>query len=111
MCFRMKRPATSRVGRPGWPGSRLAHRAEATIEKAPIDLTRQAHQRMPHVDDLIERRPQQVLLAIVSRSSHLTPPSTPATGAQGNRITNREKSESQNARKRASMPAFLQNRL
>jgi len=61
----------------GLAGSRLAHRAEATIEKAPIDLTRQAHQRMPHVDDLIERRPQQVLLAIVSRSSHLTPPRPP----------------------------------
>ena len=38
--------------------SRRAHRGKALIEKAPIDRPRQPRQRMPEVDDLVERRPQ-----------------------------------------------------
>jgi hypothetical protein len=41
----------------GLARSRLANRAEATIEEAPIDLLRQPRQRMAQVDDLIQRRP------------------------------------------------------
>jgi hypothetical protein len=49
---------------------------------------------MAHVDDLIERRPQQVLLTVVSRSSHARPNAV----HRDEGITNRQKSESQNAR-------------
>jgi len=54
-------------------GARHAHRAEAAIEKVPVDLARQPHQRMAHVDDLIEGRAQQVFLTLVSRSTHRFP--------------------------------------
>lgn len=37
--------------------------AEAALEKTPVDLPRQPHQRMPHVDDLVEPRPEHVPLA------------------------------------------------
>ncbi len=85
----------------------LADRAEASIEKAPVDLARQPHQRVAQVNDLIERRSEQILLAVVSRSAHASPNAD--LGRQ--RITNREKPESQNARKRGTRPAFLQNPL
>jgi hypothetical protein len=55
---------------PGLAWTRLAHRAEAPVEEAPIDLPSQPHQRMAHVDDLIERRTQQILLAIIPWSGH-----------------------------------------
>jgi hypothetical protein len=50
--------------------ARQAHRAEPAIEKVPVDLARQQHQRMLQVDDLIQRRLQQVLLALIPWSSH-----------------------------------------
>ena len=76
--------------------------------KAPVDLLRQPHQRMLHVDDLIERRPQQVLLTIVPRCDIvLLRPRKSA--ARESRI--RRKPESQIARKRDQTAAFLQNQL
>ena len=45
-----------RQGRLARPG--VIYRAEAPAEKSPIDLLRQPHQRVPHVDDLIQRRPE-----------------------------------------------------
>jgi hypothetical protein len=35
-----------------------AHAGKAPIEKPPIDLARQPHQRMAQIDDLFQRRPQ-----------------------------------------------------
>jgi len=57
----------------GLTRARLAHRAKAPVEKLPVDPFGQPHQRMTHVDDLIERRTKQVLLAIVARSCHRAP--------------------------------------
>jgi hypothetical protein len=51
-------------------GAGQAHRTEPVVEKLPVDLARQKHQRMLQIDDLIQRRLQQVLLALVPRSSH-----------------------------------------
>ena len=51
-------------------GACRAHRREPAIEKLPVDLLRQQHQRVLQVDDLIELRPQQIGLPIVTRSCH-----------------------------------------
>ncbi len=59
MCFKMNRPATSRVGKPGCPDPAW-QRTEALIQDVPFDQCCQPHQRMTHVDDLIERLKQQV---------------------------------------------------
>src|SRR5215471_12939746 len=56
------------------PGSHPTHRAEASRQKVPIDLPRQPHQRMAKVDDLLEKRVKQVVLAIVARLAHRFPP-------------------------------------
>ena len=88
---------------PGLSCSRLARRAEAPVEKAPVDLARQPHQRMAHVDDRLQRGQQQVLLTLVSRLRHASLLRKPPQ----NRITNRSKSESQIARKPRAKPAFL----
>ena len=62
VCFKISSPATSRVGDGGRPIARCAHARKAPAEKPPIDLTRQPHQRMTEVDDVLQRRPQQVPL-------------------------------------------------
>src|ERR1700757_4380812 len=49
---------------------RLAHCGKALLQELPVDLTRQAHQRLAHVDDLIQRRPEQILLSLVARLRH-----------------------------------------
>ena len=55
------------------PRTGLAHRTKAVIQKLPVDQRRQPHQRMAHVDDLIEGRKQQVFLAIIPRFAHRLP--------------------------------------
>src|SRR5207248_7739236 len=104
MCFKMNSPATSRVGNGGWPGPEvhtLANRP--AVEKLPIDLARQPHQRMSKIDDVLERRSQQILLTIVSRLRHRAPN---ADDPPRNR-TKRRKPESQFARNPALNPRFL----
>ena len=76
-------------------GAGRAHRAEPAVQKVPVDPIPQQHQRMLQIDDLIQRRLQQVLLALVPRSSHRALPIS-RTHDQG--ITNHRKSESQIAR-------------
>ena len=68
----MNSPATSRVGNGGWPGPEV-HTLAPAVEKLPIDLARQPHQRMSKIDDVLERRPQQILLTIVPRLRHRAP--------------------------------------
>ena len=87
-----------RLPRPG-----LAHRAKAAIQEGPVDQRRQPHQRVAHVDDLIEGRKQQVFLPIIPRLAHRLP-QCPTTRRQG--ITNRSKAKSQNAGKRGPTPRF-----
>jgi hypothetical protein len=49
MCLRMKSPATSRVGKWRPARARRAHAGKPTVEKVPINLARQPHQRMAKV--------------------------------------------------------------
>jgi hypothetical protein len=91
----MNSPATSRVGNGGCPGP-----TRHTELKRP----RQPHQRMAKVDDLLERRAKQVVLAIVARLAHRSP-STANLAVEG--ITDRPNRESQTARKLACTPGFL----
>jgi hypothetical protein len=53
--------------------SRRVDLAEAPVEETPVDLPRQAHQRVAHVDDRFQGRPEQVRLPIVARFRHLDP--------------------------------------
>src|SRR6516164_723886 len=86
------------------PGSHPTHRAEASRQKVPIDLPRQPHQRMAKVDDLLEKRAKQVVLAIVAWLAHRSPP-TANLAVEG--ITDHPNRESQTARKPACTPGFL----
>jgi hypothetical protein len=56
------------------PGSHATHRAETSRQKIPIDLSRQPHQRMAKIDDLVQRRAKQVVLTIVARLAHRSLP-------------------------------------
>src|SRR5262249_8518072 len=86
------------------PGSHPTHRAEASRQKVPIDLPRQPHQRMAKVDDLLEKRAKQGVLAIVARLAHRSPP-TANLAVEG--ITDHPNRESQTAKKPACTPGFL----
>src|SRR6516164_6974806 len=59
---------------------------------------------MAKVDDLLERRAKQVVLAIVARLAHRSP-STANLAVEG--ITDRPNRESQTARKPACTPGFV----
>jgi hypothetical protein len=48
--------------------------AEAPVEETPVDLPGQPHQRMAHVDDRLQGRPEKVRLPIVARFRHLDLP-------------------------------------
>jgi hypothetical protein len=54
--------------------SRRVDFTEAPVEETPVDLPRQPHQRMAHVDDRFQGRPEQIRLPIVARLRHLDPP-------------------------------------
>ena len=84
---------------PGLARSGRVHRAEALVEKTPIDLRRQPHQRVTHVDNLIEGRLEQVLLAIIPRSCHAFPNADAAL-----RESRTRKIETANCRKLAALP-------
>src|SRR6185437_15609245 len=47
-------------------GAVMIGRAERRLEEAPIHLAGQRHQRMAHVDDLIEPRAQKIALTCVT---------------------------------------------
>src|SRR5438105_6080809 len=86
------------------PRSQPTHRAEPSRQKVPIDRPRQPHQRMAKLDDLLEKRAKQVVLAIVARLAHRSPP-TANLAVEG--ITDRPNRESQTAIKPACKPGFL----
>ena len=91
------------------PRSHATHRAETSRQKIPIDLSRQPHQRMAKIDDLVQRRAKQVVLTIVARGWLIVLSPTANLAVEG--ITNRPNRESRNARKSRCTSAFLQNRL
>src|SRR5205085_848814 len=74
LCFRMNSPATSSVGNGGWPGPEVHTLTNRLSRNCQFDLARQPHQRMSKIDDVLERRSQQILLPIVSRLRHRAPP-------------------------------------
>src|SRR5438067_3807190 len=86
------------------PRSQPTNRAEPSRQKVPIDRPRQPHQRMAKVDDLLEKRAKQVVLAIVARLAHRSPP-TANLAVEG--ITDHPNRESQTAIKPACTPGFL----
>ena len=85
------------------PRPYATYRTEALRQKVPINLRREPHQRMAKVDDRLQRRAKQVVLAVVARLAHRSPPANLA----GKGITNRPNRESQNARKPQSTYDFL----
>lgn len=73
MCFRMNRPATSRVGRPG-----CLDPVWHTEPKLPFSVLQsigaaKLHQWVGDVDDLIQRRKQQAFLTTIPRFAHRLP--------------------------------------
>src|SRR6476660_1173987 len=52
------------------PRPYATYRAEALRQKIPINLRREPHQRMAKIDDLLQRRAKQVVLAVVARLAH-----------------------------------------
>src|SRR5262249_24739882 len=71
-------------------------------------LPRQPHQRMAKVDDLLETRAKQIVLAIVARLAHRAPRQriSPSKESRTAQIGNPKSQENPHAH-----PAFLQNRL
>src|SRR5262245_11600457 len=90
------------------PGSHPTHRAEAPRQKVPIDLPRQPHQRMAKVDDLLERRAKQGVLAIVARLAHRSPRQRTSPSKESPTAPTGNSKPQENT---LAHPAFLQNRL
>jgi len=80
----------------------LAHRTKAIVQDVPVDQRRQPHQRVTQVDDLIQRRKQQVFLAIIPRSAHRLPQSDDPPSGNHESL----KSKIQDARKQGPTPCF-----
>ena len=59
--IRQARHQARRQRRPA--GAVGVHRTELLFQKSPVDRPRQLHQRVVHVDDLVEPRTKQILLA------------------------------------------------
>src|SRR6266403_6134153 len=76
-----------RQRRLAWP--RLTDRGEALLQETPVDLLRQPHQRVAQVDDLIQRRPEQVLLTLIAGLRHRLPPSNIPAPRESRTETNR----------------------
>jgi hypothetical protein len=82
--------------------------AQPPVEEAPVDLSGQPHQRMAHVDDPLQHRPEQVRLPIVPRPRHSDPRSRIDDGIESETGQNRNhKSQEYGLRTRA----FLQKSL
>src|SRR5262249_34543603 len=83
ICLRMNSPATSRVGNGGCPAPTRHTELKRPATKSHRS-PRQPHQRVAKLDDLLEKRAKQVVLAIVARLAHRSPrtaiPSRKKTG-------------------------------
>ena len=71
MYLRMISPAISRVGKRRLAGAVRVGLAERLLEERPVHLPRQLHQRMAHVDDLVQPRPEKIVLAALATLSWL----------------------------------------
>ena len=61
----MARPAINRVGSGGRPRLSVYTAPNLLFQEAPVDRPRELRQRVIHVDDLVEPRTKQILLAAV----------------------------------------------
>src|SRR5258706_8512672 len=86
------------------PRPYATYRAEALRQKIPINLRREPHQRMAKIDDLLQRRAKQIVLAGVARLAHGSS-LTPNLAVKG--IMSPASRKSQNARNPTSTPGFL----
>src|SRR5262249_19913821 len=86
------------------PRAPPTHPAEASPPEDPNDLPPPKHPRMAEDDDILEKRAKQVVLAILARLAHRSPP-TANLAVEG--ITDHPNRESQTARKPACTPGFL----
>jgi hypothetical protein len=89
-----------------WPDA--TDRTEAAGQELPVNFRRQTHQRMAKVDDLLQRWAKQIVLTIVARLAHGSPPTAnlPSKESQSAEIRNPKTQEN-----RDPPPAFLQNRI
>ena len=85
MCLRTNSPATSLVGSGGWPGPTRQTEPKRFARKIPTNLRREPHQRVAKIDDRLQG-PKQIILTIVARLTHGSPP-TANLAVKG--ITNR----------------------
>jgi hypothetical protein len=65
-----EREAELATARAELTGARIVDPAQLSIGKTPIDLLCQSDQRMPHVDDLVQCRPERLLLTTIPRLRH-----------------------------------------
>src|SRR5258707_10036704 len=86
------------------PRPYATYRAEALRQKIPINPRREPHQRMAKIDDLLQRRAKQIVLAVVARLAHGSS-LTANLAVKG--IMSPASRKSQNARNPTSTPGFL----
>src|SRR3984957_3752310 len=65
MCLRIDSPAISRVGSGGLSSLVGIDRPKPILKEAPVDRPAKLGQRVVHVDDLIEPRPEEIVLTAV----------------------------------------------
>jgi len=71
-----QKPGNQPGGERRLPGTGATHRAEPPVDEIPVDLSRQACQRMPEIDDLLQGRPEQILVTPIARLAHCSFPET-----------------------------------
>src|SRR5258708_16703153 len=86
------------------PRPSATSRAEALPQKIQMNLRREPHQRMAKIDDLLQRRAKQIVLAVVARLAHGSS-LTANLAVKG--IMSPASRKSQNATKPPSKPRFL----
>src|SRR5258706_11119709 len=86
------------------PRPYATYRAEALRQKIPINLRREPHQRMAKIDDLLQRRAKQIVLAGVAPLAHGSS-FTANLAVKG--IMSPATRKSQNPRNPTSPPGFL----
>ncbi len=64
--LRIESPAIGPVANGGWPAFVGIDRPEPLLEKPPVDDFTELRQRMTRVDDLVEPRPEKIVLPAVS---------------------------------------------
>jgi hypothetical protein len=102
----MNSPATGRVGNGGCPGpTRQTERKHAARKSQSISPASRTG-GWTEIDDLVQRRTKQVVLTVVARLAHRSPPES-NLAIEG--ITNWPNRESRNAKQPERAPGFPAN--